>query len=653
MHGFPASPSRVLLLASLGLLPVLSATPAAADPGIPVSIDIRPGDDANRIPLSSRGCVTVALLGSADFDASAVDASSVRFGPGAAAIRRGRGRLKDVNRDGHRDLVLRFRVRDAGLRAADPRARLSGRTAEGRPFAADDAIAPCRPPAGPVDPSLVLQFAGTDLDRDGGDGLDAAATTASFNDAVPGAVAARIQSAPGDGSLGDFDPAEDVTLSTDSPEAVDGAFRFRSIRIREGVTVRITGSLPARLLSLRSTIIEGTLDASGAAGASAELEAGTPELPVAPGGAGGPGAGAGGSSLAGTSLTEPGGAGGDGRNGGGGGGAGGLQKLPVDPTWNFGGGGGGGGMAGPGGWGEAGNFPSYPEGNAPGGAGGAPGGILPTSAATADGAEFHLLGVGGSGGGAGGNSACFPEGAEWRNGAAGGGGGGGGLLLRSGGDVVVKNAILARGGHGGNVFADPYAGAAGGGGSGGTIAILAGGRVDLAGGTLDVSGGEAGAFLSGWQGGGGDGASGRIHVEDADGTVEGTGSAVLLPDFTSAPFRPASGASDAPSVFTGAWFALPAGASRVLPFAAADFRESVPAGSTVAYEVEMAAEDGPTSGWLVVRDAAGVVRDPTAALNGKGYRFLRVRMTFTVPPGRTAADPLPFVESLRIPLSPY
>lgn len=347
MPASPAKPRTLLLGASLGLLPLLSGGPASADPGDVVAIDIRPGIPDNRIPLASRGSVTVALLGSADFDVASVDASTVRFGRGAAAARGGRGRRRDVDRDGYRDLVLRFRIRDAALRPDDADARLSGRTREGRRFSGCDAVAPAAAPAAPVDPSLVLEFSGTDLDQDGGGGLDAAATTASYDDAVPGAVAARVMAA-GDGTLGDFDPESDTTLSTDSPEAVDGAFRFRSLRIREGVTVRITGSLPARLLSLRSMVIEGTLDASGAAGSTGETEGWTPLLPVAAGGEGGPGAGAGGSSYGGDSRTVPGGAGADGPNGGGRGGAGGLVKDPSDPTWNLGGGGGGGGMAVPG-----------------------------------------------------------------------------------------------------------------------------------------------------------------------------------------------------------------------------------------------------------------------------------------------------------------
>ena len=37
------------------------------------------------------------------------------------------------------------------------------------------------------------------------------------------------------------------------------------------------------------------------------------------------------------------------------------------------------------------------------------------------------------------------------------------------------------------------------------------------------------------------------------------------------------------------------------------------------------------------------------SLNGAGFQFIRVRMTFQLDPNQTVDQPLPFLESLRLP----
>jgi hypothetical protein len=88
----------------------------------PVSIDIKPGSNLNRITLSSLGLVPVAVLTTADFDASQFSpemahltdsANAMTNGcAGATAVRWTRG---DVNNDGLRDLVFFFNTRDLDL----------------------------------------------------------------------------------------------------------------------------------------------------------------------------------------------------------------------------------------------------------------------------------------------------------------------------------------------------------------------------------------------------------------------------------------------------------------------------------------------------------------------------------------------------------
>jgi hypothetical protein len=74
-----------------------------------VEIDIKPGSDPNAINLGSNGVIPVAILGSADFDASCVDAGSVSLGSADIAVRgksdKALASLEDVNDDGFLDLV--------------------------------------------------------------------------------------------------------------------------------------------------------------------------------------------------------------------------------------------------------------------------------------------------------------------------------------------------------------------------------------------------------------------------------------------------------------------------------------------------------------------------------------------------------------------
>lgn len=103
------------------------------------SIDFRPGSRHNRIRPEGRGLVPVALLGSDTLDVSEVDGSTLGLGPSSAVVRR-RVLLKDVNRDGFRDLVARFRNRETGIARGDTQACLRGRLLDGTRFEGCDAI---------------------------------------------------------------------------------------------------------------------------------------------------------------------------------------------------------------------------------------------------------------------------------------------------------------------------------------------------------------------------------------------------------------------------------------------------------------------------------------------------------------------------------
>ena len=78
---------------------------------VPIQIDVKPGSDRNPINLASKGVIAVAILTTADFDASWVDAGTVVFA-GARAVHHA---LEDVDGDGDLDVVLHFRTQDTIL----------------------------------------------------------------------------------------------------------------------------------------------------------------------------------------------------------------------------------------------------------------------------------------------------------------------------------------------------------------------------------------------------------------------------------------------------------------------------------------------------------------------------------------------------------
>ncbi len=85
-------------------------------PVIEVDIDIKPGSDPNCINLGSQGVIPVAILSTADFDATQVDPTTVELAGAGVAVR---GKAKkplaheeDVNGDGLVDLVLQVETED-------------------------------------------------------------------------------------------------------------------------------------------------------------------------------------------------------------------------------------------------------------------------------------------------------------------------------------------------------------------------------------------------------------------------------------------------------------------------------------------------------------------------------------------------------------
>jgi len=93
-------------------------------PGIGVPVDIKPGSDPNSINLGAKGVVPVAILTTADFDATTVDPDTVVFA-GADPLR---WTQEDVDEDGDTDLLFHFKTQELALDGDSTVAFLTGET---------------------------------------------------------------------------------------------------------------------------------------------------------------------------------------------------------------------------------------------------------------------------------------------------------------------------------------------------------------------------------------------------------------------------------------------------------------------------------------------------------------------------------------------
>jgi len=120
----------------LGLIQVMSFTPRSF---ATIAIDIQPGSNPKGINPGSNGVIPVAVLGSATFDATQVNSSTVAFGPGDAAPVRD-GQVSDANGDGRADVVFQFRTEASGIQCGSNTASLGGKTFSGASFEGSGSI---------------------------------------------------------------------------------------------------------------------------------------------------------------------------------------------------------------------------------------------------------------------------------------------------------------------------------------------------------------------------------------------------------------------------------------------------------------------------------------------------------------------------------
>ncbi len=106
-----------------------------------IQIDIKPKRLFNPIYLSRRGVIPVAILGSASFNVSDVDVTSLVFGPnGAPPKHKKGGHTKDVNADGFVDIVTHYRTAATGIAMGDEDACVTGKLIDGASFLSCDSI---------------------------------------------------------------------------------------------------------------------------------------------------------------------------------------------------------------------------------------------------------------------------------------------------------------------------------------------------------------------------------------------------------------------------------------------------------------------------------------------------------------------------------
>jgi hypothetical protein len=120
----------------------LVAEPPPA-PVLSVKIDVKPGHCAgslNVVDPNSHFWLPVAVLSTHGFEARTVDVASVRFGVRGTEGPGFNAKLQDTDGDGVKDMVLYFRVQQAGIVCGTRQVFLTGRTRTGQAFRGTDQI---------------------------------------------------------------------------------------------------------------------------------------------------------------------------------------------------------------------------------------------------------------------------------------------------------------------------------------------------------------------------------------------------------------------------------------------------------------------------------------------------------------------------------
>ena len=108
--------------------------------GLTIAIDVKPRVNPNKVNPNSPKTINVAIFSTDELDASTIDPATVRFGATGTEAAPVYVVLKDRIRDGHRDLILRFKIRDTGIKCGDTSASITGQISGGPSIVGSDLI---------------------------------------------------------------------------------------------------------------------------------------------------------------------------------------------------------------------------------------------------------------------------------------------------------------------------------------------------------------------------------------------------------------------------------------------------------------------------------------------------------------------------------
>jgi hypothetical protein len=108
---------------------------------VDVAIDIKPDSILNEINPGAGGNIAVAIAGSAEFDVTNVDVTTLQFGPGGAGpVHKQGGHFEYVDGDEFLDLVSHFATQESGIVAGDTEACVTGELIDSTPFEGCDTV---------------------------------------------------------------------------------------------------------------------------------------------------------------------------------------------------------------------------------------------------------------------------------------------------------------------------------------------------------------------------------------------------------------------------------------------------------------------------------------------------------------------------------
>jgi len=99
--------------------------------GRPIDVVLKPGGGAPTVNLRSNGLLSVSVLSDASFDATGLNALTIRLGPAQAGIFHAQGHTSDLDGDGDLDLLLHFRIPELGVACGDTSMAFSAMTFAG------------------------------------------------------------------------------------------------------------------------------------------------------------------------------------------------------------------------------------------------------------------------------------------------------------------------------------------------------------------------------------------------------------------------------------------------------------------------------------------------------------------------------------------